>query len=42
MNRDDFGEDYKEYSEQKKDDTLLFKDLMRIDRVWSPIIKNEK
>ena len=42
MNKDDFGEDFHEYCKQKKDDTILFKDLMRIDRVWSPIIRNEK
>ena len=42
MNNKDLGEDFKEYCEQKKDNKLLFKDLMRIDRVWSPVIKSEK
>lgn len=42
MNIEDLGEDFKDYCEQKKDNEFLFKDLMRIDRVWSPVIKSGK
>ena len=42
MNKEDLGKDFKKYCEQKKDDKILFKDLMRIDKVWSPVIKSKK
>ena len=42
MNKEDLGEAFKEYCEQKKDDKLLFKDLIRIDSVWSPVLRSKK
>ena len=42
IRKEDFGEDFKEYVLQKKDENLPFQELMRIDQVWSKIISNKK
>ena len=35
----DLGEDYPLYCEKRMDDSIAFKDVPRIDQIWSPIIK---
>jgi hypothetical protein len=38
----DFGENYLEYCKQRSNDSLLFNQTERIDKIWTPIIKNPK
>ena len=42
FNNSDFGEKFKDYCNQRKDDTVPFADLERIDTLWAEVFKNKK